>query len=339
MRWIGADPEPRITGIEELAGKSNYLVGRDARQWRTGISHFARVRYEGVYPGIDLIFYGHQGELEYDLVIAPGADPRAIALSFEGAASPALDDQGDLVLLTSVGPVRLRKPVVYQEAGGIRKEIAGGYILRENCVGFRLGAYDARQPLVIDPVVTYSTHLSVNGWGHDVAVDTLGNAYVSSSDGSNAYVAKLDPSGALVYSTYFGGTGGEVPVSIAVDRAGNAHVTGFTRSKDFPTVNAFQPECAFNLLPIQVNCEDAFITKLNAAGNGFVYSTYVGGTGAIDATLYGGSDRGVAIAVDPDGNAYVAGSTNSADLPTGFCSLDPPACGVGEARSKRSYVS
>ena len=92
MRWIGADPEPRITGIEELPGKSNYLVGRDARQWRTGISHFARVRYEGVYPGIDLIFYGHQGELEYDLVIAPGADPRAIALSFEGAASPALDD-------------------------------------------------------------------------------------------------------------------------------------------------------------------------------------------------------------------------------------------------------
>ncbi|PYQ07013.1 MAG: hypothetical protein DMF82_04760 [Acidobacteria bacterium] len=272
------------------------------------------------------IFYGHQGELEYDLVIAPGADQRAIALSFEGAAL-ALDDQGDLVLQTSVGPVRLRKPVVYQEVSGVRREIAGGYVLQENRVGFRLGAYDARQPLVIDPVLTYSIDLSVNGFGHDVAVDTLGNAYVTSSDGWNAYVAKLDPSGALVYSTYFGGTGGEVPVSIAVDRAGNAHVTGFTRSRDFPTVNAFQSECAFNVLPIQINCEDAFIMKLNAAGTGLVYSTYVGGTGPIDPYAYGGSDRGVAIAVDPAGNAYVVGSTNSADLRTGFCSLDPPACG------------
>ncbi len=324
MKLVGANPSPRVSGLEELPGKNNYFIGNDPSKWRTRVPHYAKVQYDEVYPGVDLVYYGNQRRLEYDLVVEPGADPRGITLSFEGVERLRIDAQGDLVLDTPGGEIRQHKPLVYQEVDGVRREIAGAYVLnggRE--VGFQVAAYDRSKPLIIDPVLSYSTYLgdggSDIGWG--IAVDASGNAYVRGQTSSvfptaspiqpahsggtwDAFVTKLNAAGnALVYSTYLGGSGDESSlgeVGIAVDSSGNAYVTGRTDSTDFPTAS-----------PIQAanggGSRDAFVTKLNAAGNSLVYSTYLGGTNR---------DEGYGIAVDASGNAYVAGSTNSDDFPT-----------------------
>ncbi|MDA2929354.1 SBBP repeat-containing protein [Acidobacteria bacterium AH-259-O06] len=339
MQLIGANPGPQVTGLEELPGKVNYFIGNDPAKWRTNVSTYAKIKYRDVYPGVDVVYYGNQGQLEYDFVVAPGADPKTITLRFQGADTLEVDDQGDLVLHTGGGEVRLQKPLVYQEVDGVRQEISGGYRLKgQHQVGFQLGLYDAATPLVVDPVLVYSTYLGGfgNEGGFRIAVDPEGNAYVTGGTNStdfptanalqpayggdfDAFVAKLNPTGSgLVYSTYLGGSGREnfsefseeaffAGGGIAVDPEGNAYVTGFTSSTDFPTANALQP--AFGGGDF-----DAFVAKLNPTGSALVYSTYLGGSG---------NDQGLGIAVDADGNAYVTGGADS-DFPTANA-LQPPS--------------
>jgi hypothetical protein len=182
MTLLGANPSPTVTGLDALPGKSHYLIGNDPKKWRTNVPTYAKVHYQNIYPGVDLLYYGNQRQLEYDFVVAPGADPQAITLHFEGADSLDVDAKGDLVLRTAAGELRLHKPLVYQETDGVRQEIAGGYVLKgKQQVSFQVAAYDASRPLVIDPVLSYSTYLggSDSDAGYSIAVDSSGNAYVT----------------------------------------------------------------------------------------------------------------------------------------------------------------
>lgn len=256
MQLIGAHPAPQVEGLDALPGQSHYLLGNDPQQWRTNVATYARVRYVAVYPGVDLIYYGNGRQLEYDFVIAPGAKPEVINIVFAGAQRMRIDANGDLLLHTAGGEVRQRRPVVYQEVDGARRIIAGRYVRRgRQGIGFQLGAYDARRPVVIDPVL-------------------------------------------LFIARGFGGT------SIAVDPAGNAYVAGSTTALDFATVNPLQAQIGDLQSPY--NGGDAFITKLNPAGTAVVYSTYLGGIAR---------DEARSIAVDAAGNAYITGETQSGNFP------------------------
>lgn len=335
MNIIGANRKAAVEGLSELEGKVNYFVGRDKSQWRTNIPTFARVRYAGVYPGIDVIYYGNQKQLEYDFVVAPQSDAGDIRLEFEGADQVEVDAAGDLLLGVGGSVIRQPKPFVYQEVAGVRREVRGSYALDEDGrVRFALGEYDARLPLVIDPVLVYSTYLGGNGSdaGNDIAVDSAGNAYVCGETFStnfptanaidttfgsgqlggqrDAFVTKLNAAGtALVYSTYLGGSGDAVNTNIngddrcfgvRVDSAGNAYLAGETHSNDFPTANAVQATFGGGL-------SDAFVTKLNANGTAIVFSTFLGGS-IFDAA--GG------LALDSSNNIYMTGRSTSANYPT-----------------------
>src|SRR5882672_2780522 len=282
MSLVGAASKPLVSGLEEQPGKANYFVGRDRSKWRTNVPTYAKVQYKNVYPGIDLVYYGNQRQLEYDFVVAPGADPNKIVLGFKGARKLAIDAQGDLVLHTAGGDIRQHKPIIYQEIDGIRRDIDGGYVRKgANHVGFQVAAYDPTWPLVIDPVVlAYSTFLG--GSDHDdaggIAVDADGNAYIAGGTASfdfpttagasqsrfpggppgssYAFVTKFNSSGtALVYSTYIvGGSGFTAGRGIAIDAAGNAYVTGETQSSAFPTTpGAFRTTFS--------GTADSFVTK------------------------------------------------------------------------------
>src|SRR5688572_5786906 len=263
MRLVGAARKPVVSGLEELPGKANYFIGSDPAKWRSNVPTYAKVHYREVYPGIDLVYYGNQRQLEYDFVVAPGADPKKILLAFRGADRIEIDAQGDLVLHVGGESIRQKKPVIYQEVDGAREEVAGSYVRKStNRVGFKVAAYDKSRPLVIDPVLSYSTYLSGDdGDGaRGIAVDPAGNAYVTGHTGSvnfpttsgslqaaapgggDAFVTKLDPTGSvLVYSTYLGGGAGDGASGIAVDAGGNAYITGGTGSANFPTTpGAFQ---------------------------------------------------------------------------------------------------
>src|SRR3989454_8208235 len=321
MRLVGADPDPEVTGLAEQPGRSHYLVGRDPRRWRTGIPHYARVVYREVYPGIAMVFHGDAGRLEYDLLVSPGADLGRVRVGFEGTGDPRLDTNGHLILPLDGGEVVQHAPVVYQEIAGQRRAIKGAYrLVGEREVGFAVAPHDETEPLVIDPVLSYSTYLGGSGSesGFAIAVDAAGSAYVTgwteSADfptanpmqpqprgGGDAFVAKLRPDGSnLLYSTYLGGSGYDSGSSIAVDADGDAYVAGATGSTDFPTVNPLQP--AFG-----GGNSDAFVAKLSPAGSDLLSSTYLGGSG---------TEGGGGLPVDAMGQAYLAGSTSSADFPT-----------------------
>ncbi len=325
MELAGANPTPQISGLDQLPGRSSYFIGKEAGKWRRNIPTYARVQYRDVYPGVDLIYYGHHQQLEYDFIPAPGADPNTITLRFQGADKLEVDAEGDLVLYSRMGKVRFQKPLVYQEVDGVRRQIPGGYVLKgDQRVHFQLGGYDRERTLVIDPVLLYSTYLggSDSDEGKGIAVDTEGNVYVTGVTKStdfptvnafktgvvdqDTFVAKLDASGSsLLYSTYLGGNGGDHGHGIAVDGAGNAYVTGLTWSSDFPTVDALQ-----TVLADAFDGQDAFVAKLNASGSSLIYSTYLGGS-----DLFGnGREEGIVIAADNP--AYVAGVTWSEDFPT-----------------------
>jgi hypothetical protein len=317
MRLVGADPEATIAGVDPLPGRSHYLLGEPGR-WRRSVPSFARVQYTGVYPGVSLVFYGTERQLEYDFVVAPGADPAAVALAFDGVDGVRLDGDGDLVLATSAGELRLRRPVIYQEADGERRPVEGGYVLDGDRVRFRVAAWDASRPLVIDPVLGYSTFLggSSDDQGFGIAIDSAGNAYVTGSTISSnfpvssapvqatragvtdAFVTKLSPGGTLLYSTFIGGSGDDAGNAIAVDAAGNAYVAGTTNSTAFPVQGAFQSTLRGG--------NDAFVAKLDPSGSTLVYSTYLGSN--TDDTANG-------IDLDAAGNAYVTGSTASSGFP------------------------
>ncbi|MFP5285231.1 MAG: SBBP repeat-containing protein, partial [Thermoanaerobaculia bacterium] len=319
LRWEGAASAPRVAGEGELPGRSHYLVGNDPAKWRTGIASYQKIQYKEIYPGIDLVFYGNPRQLEYDFVLAPGVDPQAVRLAIEGADRMEVDPAGDLILHLGEGEVRFRKPIAYQEIEGTRLEVASRYHLTgPDRFGFEVGARDPDRPLVIDPVLSYSTYLG--GMDFDsaraIAVDANGNAYVTGLTRSpdfpvvaalqpfpssfiDAFVTKLDHNGLPVYSTFFGGSGDDAGHGIAVDGSGSAYVTGFTVPVGFPLVNP---------IPAQFSKggQETFVAKLDPAGSTLVYSTTLGG---------GSGEQGNGIAIDPQGSAYVAGTTFSSDFP------------------------
>jgi hypothetical protein len=321
MQFLNANPQPEVRGEDPLPGIVNYLLGNNPAAWHTNIPTFAQVRYHSLYPGVDLLYDGTQGRLEYDFLVSPGTDPSQIHLNFTGVQRLGLDAQGDLLLHLPGGILTEGAPLVYQDINGARMQVASSYILQGATeVGFALGVYDTSKPLVIDPVVLLSTYLGGlnNDSANSLAVDSQGNTYLTgitsstnfpSQNGlqtaygggaSDVFVSKINAAGtALVYSTYLGGNGADWGTGIAVDSAGNAYITGGTGSSNFPTQNALQAANAGGA--------DAFVAELNATGTALVYSTYLGGNGA---------DWGTGIAVDGAGNAYITGSTGSSNFPT-----------------------
>lgn len=320
LRLVGARPVvPR--GEAPLPGRTSYLLGADASRWRSGVEGYARVRYHRPLPGVDLLFYGAaEGQLEYDLVLAPGVDPAGVAVAFDGVEAVVLEASGHALLRLPGGfEVRQAPPVAYQDDGrGGRTPVAARYARRAGgALGFTVGPHDRTRPLVIDPLLVYATYLGGGGgdYAYGVASDGGGNAYLTgytlSADfptaggqlpgagGFDVFVTKIGPAGAgLIYSTYLGGAGADVGLAIAVDGAGRAHVTGYTYSLDFPAVAALQPARA--------GAADAFLARLDASGSALVYSTYLGGPA---------DDLGQAVVVDSSGSAYVTGQTQSSGFP------------------------
>jgi hypothetical protein len=321
LQFEGANPDPQIAGGEKLPGVVNYYLGNAPAKWHTGVPTYAQVKYSQVYPGVDLVFYGNQRKLEYDFVVAPGADPSVIRMNLRGAKKLRLDAQGNVLLTVADGQVQLQKPVIYQNVDGQRREIAGAYTLRGAHVSFAVANYDRRQPLVVDPVLNYSTYLGGSTTGDQafsIAVDSSGDAFVAGQTFSATFptknglpitgnvnglgfVAELNPSGtALLNSTYLGGTTSvaDGAFGIALDTAGNIYVTGFTAATDFPTNGTVTPLKA----SLTVNAfGTSFLTKLSPTF-ALLYSTYLGGTN---------DDFGNAVAADSAGNAYVTGFTDS----------------------------
>ena len=325
LQLEGADPHPSVNGMARLPGRINYFVGNDPKKWHTDVPSYARVKYEGVYPGVDLVFYGNQRKLEYDFVVAPGADPEDIQLRIAGARKMRLDSSGDVVLSVVAGEVELQKPLIYQMIGGKRRLIEGKYVLAaDHRVRFSVADYDRSKPLVLDPVLNYSTYLGGSGedTGNAIAVDGAGNAFVAGTTMSTdfpagppvtnpaSFVAELDSTGTtLLYSTYLSGStsgGSEGAFGLALDSSGTVYVTGLTYATDFPTsANAFNPG------PLVSNDNGTvYLTRLDPTVTGpgsLMYSTYIAGTGG---------DFANSVAADDAGNAYVVGLTYSADFPT-----------------------
>ncbi len=319
INMVAANPAPKATGEDLQPGKVNYFIGKDPSKWQRNVPLYRQVRYENVYPGIDVVYYGNQSRVEHDFVVNPGADPSKIQLDVQGADRLSVASNGDLILHKSTDEVRLQAPVVYQPFHGLKVSVDGQYKIQNSTrVSFALGQYDKTLPLVIDPVLVYGTFLG--GLADDqavgIAVDSDGSAYVAGStqstnfplasqngpmpSGQSLFVAKLDVSGSsLVYADYIGGTSYNQAAAMALDTSNQVFVTGYTSSGDFPVVNALQSESAGG--------NEGFIAQVSADGSSLVYSTYLGGNS---------DDYPQSIALDPDGNIYVAGYTYSQNYPT-----------------------
>jgi hypothetical protein len=324
MQLEGANPTPAIATNEPLPGKSNYFVGNDRDKWVTDVPSYGRVKYSGIYPGVDVEFYGNQRQLEYDFTVAPGKDPKAITLKIEGAEKLVLDSHGDLILHTADGDSKFQKPFVYQMVGAERHEVTGNYALASgNRVTFAIAKYDGSLPLVIDPLfhplLTYSTFLGGTGdeSGQGIAVDGNGDAFIAGSTTSTdfppttnlapasgcGFVTELNPAGTQqLYSSYLCGTSTmDEAFAIALDPSGKVYVAGTTGSTDFPTTTN-----ALIQSPLTTNPNGtAFLTKIDPTLSGMaslVYSSYIGGTNG---------DLAHAVAADANGNAYIGGQTFS----------------------------
>ena len=330
MALAGCGPLSAPLGEEPLPGRTNYFTGSDQPRRQGGVAAVGRVRYRDVCPGIDLLFYGSNGSLEFDFILQPHADPRQIRMLVTGAR-PRLSAAGDLVL--GAGELRWKKPRLYQMAAGKQVEVAGDFQVRGREIRLKVGRYDRGLPLVIDPVLFYSSYFG--GAGNEAAralgLDSSGNIYIAgytttinlpvprnaaqSAYGGqttnlmtgDAFVAKFSPSGTLLYLTYLGGSGDDVASAIAVDAAGNAYVTGYTNSGNFPVSNgAAQGNNRGGGGNTIVTFGDAFVTKIGPNGDKILYSTYLGGSR---------DELGLGIAVNSAGEAYVTGTTLSANFP------------------------
>ena len=320
----------------------HYFIGNDSKKWRTDISTYGKVKYHGVYEGIDLVYYGNQGKLEYDFVVSPGADPSAIKIAFEGADKIDTDREGNLVLRVAGGEVRIPKPLVYQEVDGVRKEVIAAFVFnpKSKVVGFEIAKYDGSKPLVIDPVLVFSTYLGGGGkdFSSGIALDATGSIWVAGATAStnfptansvrsaygggnlDAFLTKFTPDGtSVLYSTYMGGGEQDAAVSLAVDWLGNAYLIGDTSTTNFPvTPNAFQTAYGGGE-------PDMFVAKIDPSRAGtasLVYSTFLGGS--IE-------DHGAGIAVDSSGNIYVSGRSNSGNFPTTAGAFRTTISGPGNA--------
>jgi hypothetical protein len=333
MQFIGAGSQAQIQGGDELSGKINYLIGNNPAQWHTDVATFARVQVGQLYPGVNLVYYGNQQQLEYDFTLAPGTDPGVVKIHFDGVDRILIGTRGELILAMGGDEIQQPAPVIYQMVGGQRQAVSGGYRLVDaRTVAFTIGKYDHKLPLVIDPVLSFSTYFGGNSsdtaWS--IALDTNGFIYIAGQTLSSqfptnsrpngyqtnfagggltgdAFVAKFDNQGTnLIYLTYLGGNGDDLAASIAVDNGGNVYLTGSTTSANFPTNNALYQKIGGASTSVGYPI-DAFVAELNSGGSNLVYSTYLGGSSM---------DGGTSIAVDSSNNVYVAGFTYSTNFPT-----------------------
>ena len=325
LRFLGANPNVVIHGERSGPGRVNYLLGNDPAKWHTGLRTYERIVYRNLWPGVDMVFHGQNGTLKYEFLVRPGARVSGIRLGYRGARRLSLDRQGNLRIRTSFGVLTDTRPVSYQLVAAKRVPVRSRFALEPDGKGYSFAlesAYDRRYPLVIDPGLVYSSYLGGSGLdqGNGIALDDVGSAYVTGITASadypttagafdttyngnyDGFVTKFDASGAgLGYSTYLGGSGTDSGNAIALNAAGNAYVMGITGSADFPTTaGAFDTTYNGGVV-------DAFVTKLDTSGAALGYSSYVGGEN---------TDSGSAIELDGGGNAYVMGSTGSADFPT-----------------------
>ena len=323
----GMSPEVEITALEPQDYRVNYFIGNDPKKWVSDIPTYRGVLYREAYSGIDLKFYGNERRLEYDIIVKPGANPDEVKFRYAGVESLEVTPGGDLAMKLPHGVTLVqKKPVVYQEISGVRIAGEGRFKVYDNTAehafGFAVASYDERFPLIIDPVLVYSTYLGGSGDDHGeaVAVDDSGCAYVvgqtqslnfptadpiqpAGSTSRVGFVTKLNSAGTgLVYSTYFGGTGQTTASSVAIDGSNNVYVTGFTKSPDFPQYRSIPGQ-----ITQATTSGSVFVTEINSQGNTLVYSTLLGGSGF-------GMGRG--IAVGPDRNVYITGNTQSSDYPT-----------------------
>jgi hypothetical protein len=338
MELVGGDAQAAVLAEQGLPTKVNYLVGNDPRAWRTGVTTHGRLRYQGVYPGIDVVYYGNQRQLEHDFVVAPGADPSQIRWRFEGTDRLELEPDGSLRVEVGPASLRFRPPQVYQWNRGEREAVPATYRLaadQNREVGFAVALYDPTRTLVIDPVLVYSSFLGGLGYeqASGAAVDRLGQLYVvgetSSTNfpianalwptnsggydgpqnpyGNEAFVAKLGAAGTnLIFATYLGGNGVDAAVAVTLDALDRPVITGLTGSTNFPiTPNALQRQMASEE-DLGFYLSDLFVAKLSASGETLLYSTYIGGEA---------EDQGLAIALDEADDIYVAGYTESEDFP------------------------
>ncbi|MEM9056584.1 MAG: FG-GAP-like repeat-containing protein, partial [Pseudomonadota bacterium] len=352
-----ADGRAFVAG-EPVPGVVNYLRGADPARWVTGVKRLATLRQTDVYPGIDLVYRANGTRLQYDFVLAPGADPGQVELIVEGADALRLDDNGQLVIETAAGTLVQRAPVLYQAVGGERRPVDGAVVLAENRLRFSVGAYDSAAPLVIDPTIDFASYLGGSGTDIGIAIttDAAGSVYVTGAaasvdfptpgggmiapaGGDDVFVARLDsltrePS----FVTYIGGALEDRGNVIELDAAGNIYVAGYTRSPDFPTVNAAQPVYGGgdSVPGTTFDAMDAFVLRLASSGVALDYSTYLGGSSAPLNTFGFEWVRG--LHVTDDGVATVVGETVAADFPaTGL--IDGRACLDGDAAAVVPLVS
>ncbi len=339
MHLLGANAQATVAGTSATAGTANYFIGNDPGKWRTGVARYARVSYQNLYPGVNMAFHGSGRELEFDFVLAPGANPAPIGLQFSGNQGVKTDDSGDLIISSSAGNVLLHKPVAYQEQNGARQPVDARFVLKAaNQVSFELGNYDRTRELVIDPSVSYATYLG--GLAEDeclgIAIDNSGNAYVTGQTAStnfpntgstvlrgtfDAFVTKIKADGSsLIYSTYVGGSAADSGNGIAVDASGDAFVAGGTVSPDFPfSVGAFQTV-------LKSPAGNAFVFELNPTGNTLIYSSYLGGS---SSGASGDIALGIAaFASSGSSFVYVVGSATSGDFPVNTNPLQTCSGGV-----------
>ena len=321
MRLVGANSTPRIVAENQLPGHSNYFIGNDPSKWQSGVKQYARISYSEVYPGVSLAFHGQQRQLEFDFIVAPGAEAESIRFDISGAKKITTDASGNLVLSSAAGNVVLHKPLSYQTKDGAQQPVDSRFVVAKNAISFEVGKYDPSRELVIDPSVGYATYLggSAEDDAFGIAVDGSGNAYVTGETastnfpvvsggpfGSNAgglhdvFVSKLSADGTtLEYSTYVGGSGDDSGNAIALDGSGNAYVAGGTNSPNFPPGTSAGYQTAF-----AGGNHDAFIFELASNGGSLLFSSYLGGTG---------DDIALGVAVDSTG-VYIAGNTTSDGL-------------------------
>lgn len=324
MTYVGANFAEAPVASEKQDGVSNYLLGKDAAKWHTGIANYGLVKYSGLYPGIDLVFYGNHRKLEHDFQVAAGADYRQIRVHLDGAKSVKLNSDGNLRVTTATGDMTFQAPKIYQMRDTAKEEVAGRYVVTaESEFGFEIDTYDKARALIIDPVLSYSTYLagSATDVGDAIAVDTQGNAYITgytlstdfpvfnpeqaacnapSCSYQDAFVTKLNPTGTgLIFSTFVGGTSGDQGNAIAVDSLGNVVVAGLTYSYDFPQMNGMT-------VVLNSYSQHGMAFSLTPAGSAFNFSTYLGGASQDSAT---------GVAVDASGSVYLAGYTGSANFP------------------------